>query len=232
MAEQPSTHLNRRKPWWMAQNQPWAEEHIAASHVDALYRYGEFVMFVLLWHSDDYERGEVKRCPVCIDGDPLSVGYDRSPSNDCPACFGTSFEGGYRARIVRPAIIGDRNVETRETQRAGQVTTETLSLQTTSDFYARTGDFMFRADGTRYQLSQMETQVVRSGFEHPGQEQSVGGLINTATLESNLSALAHRLPPTEAVVRTTLEQASMDRHLVVGTGRFDDVRGSLVPASS
>lgn len=225
----PSTHLNRRKPWWMAQDQPWAEEHVTASHVDALYRYGEWVMFVLLWTAKDLEAGLVTRCPVCRLGDPLSVGYGSAGSTpDCPACFGTTFEGGYRARIVRPAIISDRNTETREDRRAGQVETESLSLQTTADFFCHAGDFMFRVDGTRYQLGQMDTQVIRSGFEHPDQEQSVGGVVNAAALESNGSTLAHRLPPEPEEVASILAEASLDGHLVVGSGRFDEVRGYLV----
>ena len=90
----------------------------------------------------------------------------------------------------------------------------------------------YTADGTRYQLSQMETQVIRSGFEYPGTEQTVGGMINQMALESNPSSLAHRIPPGEAEVRAILESASLDRHLVIGTGRFDVERAPLVPAAA
>ena len=232
MSEVPTTHLNRRKPWWMVQDQQWAEEHVTASHVDSLYRYGEFVVFTMLWNSNDYERGEVGRCTRCIQGNPLSVGYDQTADPDCPNCFGTSFEGGFRNQIVRPAIISDRDPDTREDRRAGEVTVERLTIQTTSDFYVRTGDYMFRADGTRYRLGQMETQVVRSGFNHPGQEQSVGGLINSATLESDVASVGHRIPPDDATVAQMLAEASLHPHLVVGTGRFDIERAPLVPASA
>lgn len=231
MSEVPTTHLNRRKPYWTVQDQQWAEEHVAASHVDALYRYGEFVVFTMLWTSNDYERGDVGRCTRCFHGDPLSVGYDQAADLDCPVCYGTSFEGGFRAQVVRPAIVSDRDPETREDRRAGEVTVERISVQTTSDIYVRTGDYMFRSDGTRYRLGQMDTEVIRSGFDHPGREQNVGGIITSATLESDRSSLSHRLPPDSFRVAEMLGQASLHPHLVVGTGRFDITRGPLIPPS-
>lgn len=229
----PTEHLNRRKPWWMQQDQGWAEEHVTASHVDALYRYGEFCMFTLLWTSQDSERGEVGPCSFCVTSNPLAVGYGgQATDQDCSHCFGTGYEGGFRARIVRPAIVSDRDADTKEDQHLGEVTTETLNVQTTADFYVRTGDFMFRQDGTRYRLAQMETEVIRSGFDHPGHEETVGGVIRTATLESDVASRAHLLPPSAEEVRATLQTASMHRHIVTGLARLDIIRAPLVPASA
>ena len=224
-----SPHLQRKQPWWHAREQQWAEEHFMASHADALYRFGEYVIFILLWTSQDYEADLVGQCRLCIDQDPLSVGYANAARADCPSCYGTGFEGGYRAIIVRPAIITDRDPDTREDRRVGEVTNESLSLQTTNDFYARTGDLMVRRGNDRYRVSQMETNVIRTGFAHPGHEESVGGLIRAARLESNQSAPLLALPPTPEDVEALLASASLDRHYVVGVGRDDDIRGPLVP---
>lgn len=214
----------------MQQDQPWAEQHVQASHVDALYRYGEFVMFILLWTAQDHEDGLVASCQVCVLGDRLSAGYGgRSGDPDCPSCYGTSFEGGYRARIVRPAIVSDRDVETRQDRRLGEVEGERLSLQTTSDFYVRTGDLMIRANRQRYTLSQMESEVIRSGFDAPSQVESTGGQVGAATLVSDVGSSIYRFPPTDEQVRLRLEQASLSRHLALGVTRQDELRGPLVP---
>lgn len=224
-----SPHLQRKQPWWHAREQAWAEEHFMASHADALYRFGEYVIFILLWTSQDFEAGLVGRCSRCIEGDPLSVGYQNAIDADCPVCYGTGFDGGYRAIIVRPAIITDRDPDTREDRRMGEVTNESLSIQTTNDFYSRTGDIMVRRDNTRYRLAQMETNVIRTGFAHPGHEENVGGVIRSARLESNRSSPTYILPPSPEDVTALLDVGSLDRHYVVGVGRDDDIRGPLVP---
>lgn len=225
--------LSRKQPYWKAQDQPWAESHIRASHLDALLRYGEFVMFVLLWRSQDFEDGLVGHCPVCVLGDRLSAGYgDRTGDPDCLACHGTSFEGGWRARIVRPIIISDRDVETRDDRRTGETESERLSLQTTSDFYIRTGDLMIRSDGRRYLMSQMEQEVIRSGFHSPRQAETTGGQVGSVTLVSDVGSSIYRFPPEQAAVTAALESAAMTRHLVARVGFSDEVRGPLVPPSA
>lgn len=223
-SEVPNT--SRRLPWWMQQDQWYAEAHVAASHVDALYRFGEYVMFVLLWAAEDYERGLVGKCP-CIAGDRIAQAYDQPSPFECPMCFGTTFQGGWRAKIIRPAILTDRNTETSETRR-GEVTQDAVSIETTNDFFARRGDYMFRADGNRYQLDQMETITVRSGMQMPTQGQTIGGMISGARME-DINSVAHKIPPDRHALQERLHLASLDPHLAEGVARHDQVRAPLVP---
>lgn len=213
----------------MQGDQAYAESHVMASHVDALGRFGEFVMFVLMWTAGDYQQGLVGKCSLCIANDPIAKAYDQPADSDCPGCFGTTFEGGWRAQIIRPAILTDRNTETKETRR-GEVVTDAVSIETTSDFFSRSGDFMFRQDGTRWQMDQMDTITIRTGMEHPTQDQTIGGLIPSAKMEDDVAATVHVLDPPAARVRQMLERASLDRHLMLDTTRQDIVRAPLVPA--
>lgn len=223
--------LSRKQPYWKVQDQPWAESHIRASHLDALLRYGEMAMYLLLWRSEDYERGEVERCPVCVVGNRLAIGYDDTPNPYCHDCLGTTFEGGWRARIVRPTIVSDRDLETRQDRRLGEHERESLNLQTTSDFYVRTGDYMLRGDGSRYRLSQGQTEVIRSCFHRPSQVESTGWQVIQAMLEADANAVVYQMPPTDAEVADRLAQADRSRHLALGWRDGDEIRGSLVPAS-
>lgn len=48
------SELQREQPWWKVQDQPWAEQHVQASHVDALYteRHGSKDLFCArLWKA-------------------------------------------------------------------------------------------------------------------------------------------------------------------------------------
>lgn len=213
----------------MTQDQPWAEQTVKASHLDALYRYGEFVGFVLMWNALDFEAGRVKRCSVCFSTNRTSMAYDQSPNQSCSNCYGTTFHGGYRAIVYRPAIISDQNAETADTRR-GELETDSVSLQTSADFFSRTGDFLLRKSGQRYQMQQMDTVDIRSGFEAESLHGNVGGVIPSARLEDPTSQ-AHRIPPQINALRATLSQVSSDWHLARGVGRQDVVRpgGYLVP---
>lgn len=224
---------SRAQRWWMGQHQQWAESHVEASHLDALYQFGEYVMFVLWWNALDVEAGRVGRCPTCTLFDRFATAYDQAPSQDCPDCYGTTFEGGFRARIIRPAILGDGNEETVDSRR-GEVVTDTISLQTTADFYSRSGDLMLRANGERYQLQQMDTVDIRSGFTRESLLDNIGGTISVSRLEDPGSQ-AYRVPPTDPVILAQmLEEASLNGHLVVGEGRQDLIKegGYLVPPAA
>lgn len=222
--------LQRKQPWWLAQNQNWAEQHVAASHLDALYRYGEFVAFALMWNALDLEAGRVARCPVCFETNRMAQAYDQAPDQECTGCFGTTFEGGYRAMVFRPVIITDQNEETTDARR-GETVSDSVSIQTTADFYIRTGDFMLRRNGKRYQLQQMDTTDIRSGFSPEDLDENVGGSVATARLEAPGSQ-AHRVTPSRADLRVLLRQVSTDWHYAQGVGRQDIIRpgGYLVPA--
>jgi hypothetical protein len=96
-------------PFYLRPHQNWAIEQERYRHNQALYSVGEMVMFVLMWHVEDHLKGYVRRCPRCFNGDDARAAkvYEQSTVNKCPMCYGTTFEGGVRAKIIRPAIITD-----------------------------------------------------------------------------------------------------------------------------
>ena len=214
----------------MLQEQPFAEQHVQASHLDALFRFGEFVAFILKWSATDFERGLVERCPACVQGDRVSAAYDSARVPDCPECLGTSYAGGWRAWIVRPAILADRDPETTKDRRAGEIERETINLQTTSDFYTRPGDLMVRSSGHRYRLGQMDTEVIRSGFNQPRQRDITGGKIGRATLESDSVSIEKAIPM--AQIKERIRTASLSGHLALGVTWQDEMRAPLVPAEA
>lgn len=215
----------------MAQQQNWAESHVRAARDDALFQYGEWTMFVLMWNAEDLRQGLVERCQECFDGNRMAAAYGQAPNQECPRCYGTTFDGGFRARVIRPAILSDPNPEELDAKR-GEVVTDNLSIQTTADFYSRSGDFMFRANGNRYQMQQMDTVDIRSGFEPVSVSDNVGGVIPGARLEDRTS-MAHRIDPSDrAVLAQMLADASQDWHFARNVGRQDLIApggGYLVP---
>jgi hypothetical protein len=185
----------------------FAEQHIRDEHTDALYRFGEFAMFVLMWHAQDYDAGLVGRCTVCMPADDrISRAYQQTPQERCPGCFGTTYEGGFRAQVIRPSLWTDRRPDTIESAR-GTFLTDTVTIETTGDFTLRHRDYVLRTDGLRYSTEEMTEQVVRSGFDSPTAIQSVGGLIASARMEDRASVV-HLIPPTTAELRTILSRAN------------------------
>src|SRR5258708_66990 len=86
----------------------YAVEQERMRHNQALYAYGEYAMFALMWTIRDLEHGRVQRCSRCFEdvglNDRIADTYKQANLRLCPVCFGTSFEGGYRALIIRPSL--------------------------------------------------------------------------------------------------------------------------------
>src|SRR6202012_4188862 len=121
----------------------------------------------------DFLRGLVQRCSTCYAStDPLANRitnvYNQPTRNKCPDCFGTTFEGGFRARMVRPVIINDTD-ETEKQDRRGTVHTDDIQVESTWDFRSRDGDYLLRADGSRWRLSAPMRTTLRTGFVYPSQ---------------------------------------------------------------
>ena len=204
--------VSRKSPFWLPEHHDAQSSHLSDHHVSALYSMGEYVMFVLMWQVSDFKAGLVGRCPTCYGArQRVSEAYKQAPDSKCLDCFGTTLEGGYRARIVRPALVSDSTSGETKMAKRGEVTTDALTLETTTDFFSRTGDYLIRADGTRYQLQEMTTLVVRSGFGFPSLSLSVGGLIPGARLE-DVSSVVYKIPPSPAEANALLSALALDRH--------------------
>lgn len=196
------------QPYYVRDTQPWAVQQENQRHDQALYTVGEYCVFVLMWHNLDFEAGLVGRCPRCIVATgKIGEVYKQPTKNKCPDCFGTTYEGGYKAIIVRPAIFGDTDEE-EAVDRRGVTHQQAVSIESTSDFRVRRGDFCFRADGTRWWLRGALTVRLRSGFGYPGQAESALNVnISSASLEDE-DSVAYMLPPADSVLRAVLISGS------------------------
>lgn len=185
---------------WVSEQEGWARNQVRDSHLEALNLMGEYSMFTLLWWAKDYEKGLVALCPTCTLSDSvlgrISRAYEQPIREKCPDCYGTHFAGGVRAQIVRPALWTDSNTDTEHTPR-GEVTTDSMVIETTEDFSFRHGDYIFRATGDRYQGQEINPAWIRSGFDVPDTQKSVAGQIDQARLEDSKASVAYIIPPTQ-----------------------------------
>lgn len=200
----PNGEEARKLPWLVPQVQPWTNVWVIDQHVEALYLLGEPALFTMMWRVQDYEAGLVDHCSSCYTRSAQA--FDQPARKKCPVCFGTTFEGGIRGQIIRPAIFNDRNVELTDTIR-GTLSIDTLQVETTPDFVFTKGDYVFRADGTRYQGEEKGEGVLRTGFAHPNSSDAFRGTIPSVRLEDPTS-VAYTLPPTTEDLRLLLPGAT------------------------
>ncbi|MET7363266.1 hypothetical protein ABZS76_33180 [Streptomyces sp. NPDC005562] len=178
---------------YVRSQQDWAVEQERLRHDQALHYIGENALFCLLWTARDHDAGLVDLCQSCA-SDRISQAYGQASRNKCPSCFGTRFEGGYRALIVRPAVFTDADDSQSFTAR-GAVAPQEVHLETTSDFRAHSGDYCMRATGERLQLRAPQRTTLRSGFGTPYQRESATAYnLARAAVEDPESA-AYLIPP-------------------------------------
>lgn len=195
--------------------------------MEALFSFGEWAIYVLLWRTHDEQSGLVKRCQVCFVGEGRSAAaYRQGSKMKCPDCFGTTFEGGYRARVIRPTLFTDRVTDTIDAAR-GTLVTDTVTAETTGDFTFHHGDYIFRAGGSRYQAEQKNTVTIRSGFGNPDSVDSIAGTISVARLE-DIDTVAWTIPPDQATVEQILRRP-VTEHLPADLAAYEVVnRGPLI----
>lgn len=192
-----AVHPSRKEsqPYRSFTTQPWASALAKSQHQEALYAFGELALFTLMWRPADEESGRVDHCSVCFIGDKsrYAKAFDQPTKRECPACFGTTFEGGFRAQIIRPALFADRNSETSDVIR-GTVVSDSVRVETTGDFRLRKDDYIFRFDNSRFQVEEKNEDVMRSGFGGPLAEESMAGSLTAHREET--TTVAFLIPPT------------------------------------
>ena len=143
---------------------PWEIENERARHDQALYRLGEYAVFVLLWTVQDFEAHLVGRCRTCyVPAEPVADTWKQAAYFKCPDCLGTTFEGGYKALIVRPSMWTWDEPKQQQQER-GVVNTNVATVQTTADFRMQPKDYIIRGDGSRWQVQQVEGTHLDTGF--------------------------------------------------------------------
>lgn len=226
-----STPHVHAQPYYLRAREDWAIEQERMRHAEAIYWTGEWCIFVLMWKVVDFEAGLVARCPVCYGAADsraraIANAYDQPTKNKCPSCFGTTFEGGYRALIVRPAIFTDTDEEERLDKR-GSVHPDDLYVETTWDFRALGGDYLIRADNSRWQLRTPTRTTLRTGFGHPDQAHTSISYGNIRAAFEEPTTVAYLIPPVSASTVHSILTSPM-RY----PGDFSSVeviRGPLIP---
>lgn len=219
----------RIQPYHLRQTKSYAVDQERKRHAEALYHVGEWSIFFLLWHLLDFQQGLVARCSRCyatgVDARIAAV-YEQPRDKNCPVCFGTTFEGGYRARIVRPAIFADTDQDER-VDRRGEVHPDSVSVETTWDFRSRTGDYVVRADNSRWRLRVPTRTTLRTGFGFPGQTEASLTYARLTAEREEPGTVAYLLPPVDSgAVENTLTQPA---RTPLDFSSFEQVRGPLVP---
>lgn len=214
---------------WLPQTQPWllAQERDRAQQ--AIEQYGEYTIWYLLWNINDHEDGLVDYCPTCMANDPISLDTFKQPSDqNCPDCLGTAFEGGYRARIVRPTLWRDDD----ETQKAhtarGELNVDRHTVQTVGGFTAFNGDILIRYDNSRWQINVPQSSQVRTGFGAFDKTKGYMGYnVAPATLEQK-GSVSYTFDPVDSDdVLTLLTVPSYPRGPVDFTA-FEQIRAPLL----
>lgn len=206
--------------------QTYAVDQERMRHDGALWAFGEYAMFILFWNITDHERGLVARCSKCYAAyGKIAEAYGQPAVNECSRCFGTSFEGGYKAKIVRPSLW-DFNLEDYKDSPRGEVLVASASVQTTADFRMRTGDVIVRADNVRWRMRSTGTNHLRTGFELPTGDRSALGYNYGQVIREDEDSVVYTIPPGPAEIRSSLD--------VVGTrypkdfATLEVVRGPLL----
>lgn len=214
-----------RTSQWLGPTQDWAHASVRDSHVQALNQMGEYSFFVLLWRIQDFKANLVARCSVCYVGDRAAQVYEQSNDERCPSCFGTTFEAGYKAKIVRPAIWTDDTPDTIESRRGVLNTDTSKSIETTEDFDFHHGDYILRADGKRYQGQELSTTWLHADFSPQDQARMMAGNIPKVVLEDP-SSVSYLIPPTDPDDLTSILATNV--HYPPDFTSVEDVRGPLV----
>lgn len=187
-------------PLWMPDPQAYAIEQERYRHDEAMALYGEYAMFVLLWNINDFNANLVDRCSTCyITYGKIADTYGQASKERCDTCYGTTFEGGYRAKIVRHSIW-DVNEEYEREHSKGEITLAKASVQSVSDFRLRTGDFILRGDGTRWRADTLGTHHLRTGFDMPTSTDNPVGYNFTEVVREVDNSVAYMIEPADLSV--------------------------------
>jgi hypothetical protein len=216
---------------YVRERQDFATENERIRQNQAIYMYGEYVMFILMWHIQDLEAGRITRCSRCYgDGttleDRVANVYNQPTQQKCPTCFGTTFEGGYKARIIRPAIITDSDKDDAN-QARGVTHSMSLDVESISDFRIRSGDYMFRSNGDRFYLRTPARVTLRTGFYSPRQSNdSIDYNLARAGLEDR-KAVAYDIPPPASSVETILSEVE---RCPTDFTAYEEIKADLIPS--
>jgi hypothetical protein len=198
------------QPYFLKTPDPQLIPQQRQQHNEAVYAYGEYSMFILMWHIEDYLAGACQRCPYCFgEKNPVEAAiedaYKQAILNKCPQCFGTTYFqndaarlGGLKARIVRPCMWNTADV-THDYVQQGEVDSSTSTVQSISDFRMRSGDYVFRADQTRWRVETIQTDFIISGFQAASDINAMIGYTYPGCKQEEKTSVAFIIPPEPSI---------------------------------
>lgn len=229
----PAGRTVSKRGFHLPDRQPYARKSERRSHEEAIFAFGEYALFVLMWNIEDFDAGRVERCSRCQSlagatdeaAEMIFEAFQAPAEDQCPNCLGTTFEGGWKAKIVRPSIWDYREEIWSQTAR-GLVQNLQGSVQTTSDFFMRNGDVILRADGTRWRTSDGTPTRIADGFGTPSRADSnLGYSYAQVNRDEDTTLLIE--PTTRSELTALLE--TVGKHWPTDTSDVDQIRGPLIP---
>jgi hypothetical protein len=134
--------------------------------------------------------------------------------------------GGMKARLVRPCMWNPTD-EYQKLVATGEIITATTSVQSVSDFRMRTGDFILKADGTRWRVARHETDSIISGFQAANDIRAMTGYNYPLCTREDESTPAFLAPPDTATVMSLLD-TSIIPNWPVDFSSWEVVNGGLI----
>jgi hypothetical protein len=203
------------------------------AHDEAVYAYGEYAFFALLWNAIDYSQGLVGHCPQCYStNDGISEVYNQPSFAQCNICYGTLFFlpydpttgfggvahlGGLKALIVRPCMWNPTD-ESQKLTGTGEIITSTSTLQSISDFRMRTADIILKADGTRWRVATHNTDSIISGFQASNDVRAMIGYNYGQVVRQDESMPCFLIPPPVAMQVSILDTSVIPNYPVSFAG--------------
>ena len=146
--------------------EPYAVRDMRKRVKESMQAHGEEIILFTLYHST-LDRN-APRCPVCYDDI-----YSSSGDANCPACYGTGYENGYKAKFRSWAMLGVAEVGEDIKRRGeymsttGQVSLEGLPLVAENDIFARVRSWSqdhrpLEVEGL-YRLDAVQVDSLRTG---------------------------------------------------------------------
>jgi hypothetical protein len=217
-----------KSQFFLGPAQGFADDTTRQNALDALYSFGEYSIFVLLWTAYDYRNGDVGLCRRCTGDESRAFRAYRQPTTQkCPDCYGSTFEGGYRAKVVRPCIWSDTNVETTQGNR-GVLRTDTVSVETTADISIHAGDIIIRHDNTRYLTNEPDPIILRDSFSHPNDQRSQSNILQTVHRDDPNTGASYLVDPVGQAATEALLNIPPGTHRPLDFSGFDVSRGTYL----
>ena len=226
------------QPYWLKTPDRYMIDQERQNHADAIYAYGEYSAFALMWGIDDFRAGIVDRCPYCYDSDggqdsAIADVYGQGAEALCPYCYSTTYWAttatslpGLKAFIVRPCMWNTSD-EMHKRAPQGDMTENTSQVQSISDFRMRSGDFVLRADGTRWRVQPRKTDVVISGFQASNDINSMIGYNYPEVRLEDPSSVAYQIPPDGNTLQGILNISTVPNY-PIDFSSYETINGPLI----